>query len=53
MIVLLAVVFLNKLWEPILSVDKLPEKAGTDKLKTNMCESEIIEPDLPRDNVKL
>ena len=32
------VVFLNKLWEAILSVDKLPEKAATDKLETNMCE---------------
>ena len=32
------VVFLSKLWEPILCVDKLPENTATDKLNTNMCE---------------
>ena len=31
------VVFLSKLWEAILCVDKLPENATTDKLNTNMC----------------
>ena len=42
------VVFLSKLWEPILCVDKLPENTATDKLNTNMCEKEIIEGDLVR-----
>ena len=37
------VVFLSKLWEAILCVDKLPENATTDKLNTNMCEQDIME----------
>ena len=41
------VVFLSKLWEAILSVDKLPENAGTDKL------DRILSKDIYYDNLKL
>ena len=41
-----SVVFLSKLWEPILCVDKLPENTTTDKLNTNTCELDIIITDL-------
>ena len=36
------VVFLSKLWEAILCVDKLPENAATDKLNTNMCQWDFM-----------
>ena len=36
------VVFLSKLWEAILCVDKLPGNAATDKLNTNMCQWDFM-----------